>query len=119
MSSNGKSLVQQSRAALWCADVCNTPSEPVSVSQYLSLGPRCVRACSLLCTAMCAQQDPSVGTSLSVSDPLTGLSARHRSDRWLRCQPADAAGLGGVNSVCLTPNRASRFHGSESARGLF
>ena len=46
----------------------------------------CVCACSF-CTAMCVQQDLSVWTSLSVSGPLTRLSARHRSDRWLRCQP--------------------------------
>lgn len=75
-----RSIQKQSHAPPWWTDACNTPSGSVSVSQWLSLGPR-------LCTAMCVQRDLSVSTSLSLSGPLTRLSARHWSDRWLWYQP--------------------------------
>lgn len=62
------SLYQSVNSSVWglCVFVC------VYVHVYV-----------LLCTAMCVQQDLSVRASLSVSGPLTRLSARHRSDRWL------------------------------------
>lgn len=71
-----------------------------------------------LCACMCARalvhraQDLSMRTSLSVSGPLTRLSARHRSDRWLRCQlPVLSVSWyrragERVNSVYLTRSRA-------------